>query len=103
MKLLKARARAEEAVHANRTTNEFLAQAAGLKALGEWAAKEMMGEGAPGVAAYAEALVRSKVAGSDAFKSVCDDLRLAGNDQPTRAIRTRFEQYLDQARSANTA
>ena len=65
MKQLKARARAEEAVYANKQTSEFLAHAAGLRRLGEWAAEHMMGEGAPAVRDYADTLVRARVVGVD--------------------------------------
>ncbi|MFC7291727.1 ATPase inhibitor subunit zeta [Hirschia litorea] len=101
MKQFQARARAEEAVYANKQTSEFLIQARGLRQLGEWAAKELMGENTPGVAIYAEALVRSGIAGSDAFKVVEDDLRLAGHAESSAQVPTRFQEYLEQARNLN--
>lgn len=98
MKQLQARARAEEAVYSNKQTTEFLVQTRGLRQLGEWAAKELMGSGAPGVQTYAEALVRSGIAGSDAFKTVEDDLRLAGRDAESSEVPSRFQKYLAEAR-----
>lgn len=103
MKQLQARARAEEAVYANKQTTEFLVQARSLRQLGEWAAKELMGDDAPGVATYAEALVRSGIAGSDAFKNVEDDLRLAGHEESSSEVPSRFQKYVAEARqTANT-
>ncbi|ACT58310.1 DUF1476 domain-containing protein [Hirschia baltica] len=98
MKQLQARARAEEGSYVNKQTSEFLVQARSLRQLGEWAAKELMGEGAPGVAVYAEALVRSGIAGNDAFKNVEDDLRLAGREDCSVEVTSRFQKILDEAR-----
>jgi|GEM_PF-5140518 len=99
MKQLHARALAEAAVYANKQKTEFLVQAKGLRQLGEWAAKEMMGEDAPGIKTYAEALVRSGIAGSDAFKNVEDDLRLAGHDDSSAEVPKRFQKYVADARA----
>ena len=101
MKSLHDRVRAEEAVFANRQAVEFAVWAGGLRRLGEWAAREMMGSNAPAVAAYAEALVRSGVAGADAFASVAADLRTAGREQDPGALQTRFSQCLEEARARN--
>lgn len=100
MKQLKARARAEEAVYVNRETQEFMVQASGMRRLGEWAAEMMMGENAPAVATYADALVRSGVAGSNSFQCVFDDLHLAGREVSENELSSRFEQYLEEARNA---
>lgn len=101
MKAFNDRVRAEEAVFANRQATEFTVWAGGLRRLGEWAAREMMGPNAPAVSAYAEALVRSGVAGSDAFKCVADDLCAAGKPQETAVLQGRFSQFLEEARLRN--
>ena len=98
MKQLKARARAEEAVYANKQTSEFLAHAAGLRRLGEWAAEHMMGEGAPAVRDYADTLVRARVVGVDVVESVRADLRIAGQLAAHDEVENRFDRYLAEAR-----
>ena len=98
MKQLKARARAEEAVYANKQTSEFLAHAAGLRRLGEWAAEHMMGEGAPAVRDYADTLVRARVVGVDVVESVRVDLRIAGQLAAHDEVENRFDRYLAEAR-----
>lgn len=101
MTSLNDRVRAEEAVFANRNATEFMVWAGGLRRLGEWAAREMMGPNAPAVQAYADALVRSGVAGSDAFQCVAADLKAAGREHDDRALQTRFGQCLEEARARN--
>jgi len=98
MNQLKKRARAEEAVFASRKTQEFLAHSRSLHRLGEWAATQMMGEEAPGVAAYAEALVRAGIAGSDAQKAVSEDLHHAGLVPAANEVSSVFDGYLADAR-----
>lgn len=102
MKSLQDRVRAEEAMFANRQAAEFAVWAGGLRRLGEWAAREMMGANAPAVSAYAEALVRSGVAGADAFRSVAEDLKLAGLEQDAAALQSRFSRCLEEARARNS-
>ena len=98
MKQFKARARGEEAVYANKQTSEFLAHAAGLRRLGEWAAEQMMGEGAPAVQDYADTLVRARVVGTDVVESVRADLRIAGQLSAHDEVESRFDKYLAEAR-----
>ena len=100
MKGLHARARAEEAVFANRETQEFFVQARAMRRLGEWAARQVQGEDAVAkeVDKYAEALVRSGVAGTDAFENVCTDLEAGGVEVTRSDIKSRFDGYLSKAR-----
>lgn len=101
MKAFQKRARAEEAVFAVRNATEFNVWAGGLRRLGEWAASEMMGEGAPAIRDYADALVRSGVAGSDAFSNVHNDLTDAGVELADGELRSRFDDFLAEARQRN--
>jgi len=101
MKTLHDRVRAEEAMYANRQAAEFAVWAGGLRRLGEWAAREMMGPNAPAVAEYAQALVRSGVAGMDAFKAVADDLSAAGKASDPAILQSRFSEFLEEARARN--
>ncbi len=101
MKSLHQRARAEEAVYANRKATEFASWAGGLRRLGEWAATEMMGDKAPAVEAYADALVKAGVAGLDTIGHVGADLRDAGLSVDDATVRSRFDQCLAEARERN--
>lgn len=98
MKQLAARARAEETIYANRRQEEFIVHARSLRRLGEWAAENMLGKDAEHVANYAEALVKSSIAGSDPFQSVANDLREAGVEHAEMSVSARFEKFLDEAR-----
>jgi hypothetical protein len=98
MNQLKKRARAEEAVFASRQTQEFLAHSRSLHRLGEWAATQMMGKEAPAITTYAEALVRSGIAGADVQQSVKQDLHNAGLAPSANDVDSQFEIYLAEAR-----
>lgn len=98
MKQLSARARAEEAVFANRNTQEFVLHAQSLRRLGEWAASEMMGKDAEHVANYAETLVKAGIAGIDPLTNVAKDLRDAGLEATDTTVSYRFDKYLEEAR-----
>ncbi len=98
MKNLTARARAEEAVYANRQTQEFILQAHSLRRLGEWAASEMKEENAEQIAHYAETLVKAGIAGVGSAKSVAEDLRAAGIETTDTAVEHRFDNFLEEAR-----
>jgi len=101
MKSVHSRVDAQEAAYAHSQATEFVVWAGGLRRLGEWAAREMMGENAPAVAEYAQALVRSGVAGMDAFKAVADDLVAAGKGQEPAVLQSRFSQFIEEARARN--
>ena len=98
MKMFQARARAEEAVYANRQTREFLATANSLRRLGEWAAQNMEKADPDAVSAYADALVRAGVVGEDVLSNVKDDLREQGGDLH-QSVDSKFDAYLAEARA----
>lgn len=100
MKQFAARARAEEAVFANRRKQDLVLDARGLRRLAEWAFSEMANDDSEAAADYASALIRSRLEGKDPLKSVATDLREAGVDSDEKAISRRFDRYVSEERNA---
>lgn len=100
MKQLSARARAEEAIYANRCKTEFVLQARGLRRLGVWAASKLTPQEPETSEQYASALVKARLTGSDPLKCVLEDLRNAGITADEKTIARKLDKYLSEERKA---
>lgn len=100
MKQFDARARAEEAIFANRCKQDFLLDARGLRRLAEWAAEKIHDGGTIDSADYADTLIRTRLEGRDPIQSVVEDFKNAGLEANDRVISWRLERYVREASKA---